>query len=794
MVFMFSALLSIDARRQAANRWDVCCCFSSNHLDSEPFETSEQVSQNSTKRIKGGSNDTVIQCKDVEWSSSESELSTSLIEIEDGLTFVPNTAYLSSDSDNFQENIPIIKDERSSKVFKTTLSLTSMPSKSRGRKDFLGSFIGNFTRKMLELKWGAQTVIFLFVICGGWNLWFFIGNEEQWSFNMKDNLYEGTAALDFIKLYEQEGRFMFDLTEPTSGVLFDTDPYYNMETFNSVREQVKDIDGILVMYGWVWAFEEYLKSSNNLDGVNNSFTSFTYSEYIASLTDFLATDGFQYAKDVIIVRDDRNIFSIINSRVWVVNQITDCNTKIRRLKELRSVCRDGGSKICFPFAEYYAYVDGLLEVPNVVNTTALAAMGCMFLIVWCVLGSFYWAAFLTFVVALIAIDFLGTLYLVGSHNDQFKVIGVAMAFGFTVDFNMHLVHRFAHGENSAISIDRIVNAVRQVGSATFNGAFSTLLVFLPALIFPAVMMQWRGSLTFSIVILTGIAHSLFLVPALFMFTGDQRGDEKHSRISFRNSLHRFKVPVWYAIKNDAQEEPVDVSKLEHTNDHLEAWRTRKNDRKRTLSFNLLPRKSSNNSASLKHDRGRNMSLYLIQSKTFNNSATDQTHYRKKTLSLQRQSWSLNNSNNAYELESCELEPDLAVGNSTEPSISGFFPAMENPEELCQSASSVNSVIIHTEQFVQSDVSVNSVILHDANINHSGSFSAPNNIIRHPSMELIEVDKNYLADENSGSSVLSNIDADLAKNEKTCQAEEISRSSCEVLPDFETISLSKGVDG
>lgn len=133
-----------------------------------------------------------------------------------------------------------------------------------------------------------------------------------------------------------------------------------------------------------------------------------------------------------------------------------------------------------------------------------------------------------------------------------------MAFGFTVDFNMHLVHRFVHGEETLTPIERTVSAVRQVGGATFNGAFSTLLVILPAVFFPAVQIQQRGAQTFSIIIALGLAHSMFLVPALLMITGNMRVNKKGNGELMKEPLAHgisttggLLVPMWHTVKEDS---------------------------------------------------------------------------------------------------------------------------------------------------------------------------------------------------------------------------------------------------
>lgn len=404
-------------------------------------------------------------------------------------------------------------------------------------------------------------------------MYIFLESETQYSFDMKDSLYLGTEAFEFYKMWEDDGRFAYDLLESLSWVVFEFDPYDNLETFNKVREEINEIEGIAFIGGWVWSFDHYLSATYGYERNNlSAFTQLTYEEYLSTLTNFLRTDGIQYARDVVIYSDSSHQLSIESSRLLVINLITDSNTKIRRIKNLREVCRRGNSPICYPYAEYYAYADGLLQVTSVVYTNALTAMGCMFIIVWFALGSFYWATFLTFVIALIAIDFLGTMFFIGSHDDQFKAMGVAMAFGFTVDFNMHLVHRFVHGDSNLDPIVRTVKAIRQIGGATFNGAFSTLLVMLPAVFFPAVKLQQRGSRTFSIIILIGLAHSLFLVPSLLMISGmfmtrDMR-DEPEKVTHDGNTSGQFLVPVWHTVGGSPRKKRAQSVQL--TNEHLEA--------------------------------------------------------------------------------------------------------------------------------------------------------------------------------------------------------------------------------
>lgn len=456
------------------------------------------------------------------------------------------------------------------------------------RNDILGYFIGEMVRCFLEIPYGAATITCLFFLYGGFNAYIFLESETQYSFDMTDSLYLGTEAFEFYKMWEHNGTFAYDLLESLSWVVFELDPYNNLETFNKVREEIHEIEGIAFIGGWVWSFEYWLSATYGYERNNQSaFTQLTYEDYLSNLINFLRTDGIQYARDVIL-SDSSHQLSIESSRLLVINLITDSNTKIRRLKNLREACRRDDSPICYPYAEYYAYADGLLQVTSVVYTNALTAMGCMFIIVWFALGSFFWATFLTFVIALIAIDFLGTMFLIGSYDDQFKAMGVAMAFGFTVDFNMHLVHRFVHGDSNLDPSVRTVKAIRQIGGATFNGAFSTLLVMLPAVFFPAVKLQQRGSRTFSIIILIGLAHSLFLVPSLLMLSGmfmmRHMRDKPEKVIHDGNTNGQFLVPVWHTVGGTPRKKRAQSVQL--AKEHLEAKTIRRSRVRKSHSVML----------------------------------------------------------------------------------------------------------------------------------------------------------------------------------------------------------------
>jgi len=423
------------------------------------------------------------------------------------------------------------------------------------RTDPLGWFLGKMVRIMLESSIGPAVVVLVFFIFAAFNFWYiFLQTEQLFSFSMKDNLYRGTAAKEFFDNYEANGRYHYDFPETRASMIIpDLSPYSDIETFDYIRDKVKDIDGISSIYGWVWAFDSYLKLSHNgIDHYNLEILNITHGEYLGMLITWVSTHGLQWASDIVFLEEFGIPYGIKNSRLWVMNRLADSNTMIHRLTELREVCE---GDLCYPYAEYYAYGDGLLEVYAVVMGTALAAMAVMFLVVWGALSSFFWACFLTFVVALIAVDFLSTMYLIGCYDDQFKVMAVAMAFGFTVDFNMHLVHRFAHGKSGVNPIDKTVNVVRQIGGATFNGALSTLLVVLPSVIWPAVPMQGRGSLTFFMIIVLGVAHSIFLVPTLLMISGVLKDGievnetlRPQARVSSNGHYYR---PVWYPVSAES---------------------------------------------------------------------------------------------------------------------------------------------------------------------------------------------------------------------------------------------------
>ena len=114
-------------------------------------------------------------------------------------------------------------------------------------------------------------------------------------------------------------------------------------------------------------------------------------------------------------------------------------------------------------------------------------------------------------IAAIVVEILGYLHFWGTSIDSVSVIMLVISLGLSVDYVTHLGHNFIMQGGSAA--DKLVGSMSEMGTAVFNGAFST---FLSILLLSASSSYVFITMFKVLVLVTvlALAHALVLLPLL----------------------------------------------------------------------------------------------------------------------------------------------------------------------------------------------------------------------------------------------------------------------------------------
>ena len=121
--------------------------------------------------------------------------------------------------------------------------------------------------------------------------------------------------------------------------------------------------------------------------------------------------------------------------------------------------------------------------------------------------------------SVLVVDLLlfGMMHLAGVRFNSIAVTNLIMAVGLSVDYTLHLVHRFQNLPGTT-RVERVQNTLTGMGPAVVVGGFSTFLGVLPMTLATSVIFRTFMKMMFGTVVF-GLGAGLLLVPAVLTLIG-----------------------------------------------------------------------------------------------------------------------------------------------------------------------------------------------------------------------------------------------------------------------------------
>ena len=227
-----------------------------------------------------------------------------------------------------------------------------------------------------------------------------------------------------------------------------------------------------------------------------------------------------------IVRAGRTAGRITASRVPLVHSANADfqkssfrRTCLNEVHQVNEAFRAEQGPDAAPFVYSYPYVfweQQRVLLNECLLNLGLAAVGVT-LISFLLLGSWSATAVVVLSVLLVDVFLFGLMYMDGIRFNSISVVNLVMAVGLSVDYTLHLVHRFLHSDAEGRA-ERTKDALVSIGPAVLVGGFSTFAGVLPmtganSIIFRTFMKLMFGTVLF------GLAVGLVLVPTLLAAMG-----------------------------------------------------------------------------------------------------------------------------------------------------------------------------------------------------------------------------------------------------------------------------------
>ena len=235
-------------------------------------------------------------------------------------------------------------------------------------------------------------------------------------------------------------------------------------------------------------------------------------DFYPQLKAFLDADGKRFSNDIVLGADGK----IVASRF--TGQHTKAAESTERIAGMDSVRADVGA-VGGAFgrdARVYGFTYLNIEQFKAIKQEAIRNIGFALLMIFVVIAllmskSPAGVVIVFLCIAAIVVEILGYLHFWGTSIDSVSVIMLVISLGLSVDYVTHLGHNFIMQGGSAA--DKLVGSMSEMGTAVFNGAFST---FLSILLLSASSSYVFITMFKVLVLVTtlALAHALVLLPLL----------------------------------------------------------------------------------------------------------------------------------------------------------------------------------------------------------------------------------------------------------------------------------------
>ena len=168
------------------------------------------------------------------------------------------------------------------------------------------------------------------------------------------------------------------------------------------------------------------------------------------------------------------------------------------------------------------------------------ALGAIFTVILVLLSNIKITLTVFLTVVLTLVDIIGFLHFWGITIDIISCVNIVLAVGLCVDYSVHIAHAFLVAEGkklettndtsqskifchllfyvSGTSVSRTISSLNTIGSAVFNGGFTTFLA-LVLLGFSTSHVFISFFKVFSLTVVFGLYHGLILLPVLLCVLG-----------------------------------------------------------------------------------------------------------------------------------------------------------------------------------------------------------------------------------------------------------------------------------
>ena len=452
-ITMFIALLSWDAKRMEEGRYDVLTCLSSNggFVSPQPIETDDKMEP---VTVEGGPSP-----KSVAFGDEDSILKKFIHDI-----YAP--------------------------------ALTKTP-----------------VRIAILLFFGLLTIF------GVWGT-----AMGSIGFELTDLMPDDSYAREYVQTARSLDLFFIE-NNVNVGIYFkDGVDYSNQEVQVTMIEAEEDFLAYRFNFGpvssWIEDFNVWLPTSSysgdvNADGYLTNSSLFTTAVY-----DFVHDSQYLFYSEHVIFEYEtvggvEVPVSILTSRIMGYHSNQDGTLdEIHTMEFTRNMAADIDiSPNAFAYSGQYLFAEAESLIVGEMVGNLVLAMAAVFIITLILLVRPTAVLLVCFILAIIDIDIIGTMYVWDLSINTITVVQLVMAVGLVVDYVSHVLHYYLKQPHTLSPDDRMVASLTEIGPSVLLGCSTTFIGILPLAFADSTIFRTFFRMFLSIIVY-GAIHGLVLLPAI----------------------------------------------------------------------------------------------------------------------------------------------------------------------------------------------------------------------------------------------------------------------------------------
>ncbi|CAN6166569.1 unnamed protein product [Urochloa humidicola] len=172
----------------------------------------------------------------------------------------------------------------------------------------------------------------------------------------------------------------------------------------------------------------------------------------------------------------------------------------------------------FPYSVFYIFFEQYLGVWKTAIMNIRVCLGTIFVVCFIVTSSLWASAIILIVLAMIVLDLMGVMVILGIQLNAISVVNLVMSIGIAVEFCVHITHAFMIGTGDRET--RARQSLSTMGASVFSGIILTKLVGVIVLRFATseVFVVYYFQMYLALVLI-GFLHGLIFLPVLLSLCG-----------------------------------------------------------------------------------------------------------------------------------------------------------------------------------------------------------------------------------------------------------------------------------